>query len=214
MSAVVGTKGAAMTDGGGAGGFLGRWARRKQAARTEAPATATSTPDPAPTAQPTGAEPPFDLTALPRIEDLTGQSDFSLFLNKAVPDALRREALRKLWLVDASVRDYKPLVEYDWDFNSPGYGKLLPTDDVQRLARALFEPSEAAPAEPQPAPTPADPEPDAAAGIAAAFGEPGPPSADREPPTLDSAGAAEGAAVDSITPEPTTRRRHGGALPA
>ncbi len=42
--------------------------------------------------------------------------DFSMFMNKAVPDRLRRRALRKLWLSNPLLANVDGLVDYGEDF--------------------------------------------------------------------------------------------------
>jgi hypothetical protein len=87
---------------------LSRWSRRKlDAARaTEkpvAPAGATAAnaeaPAPPPTTAPGTAKPPgqTSLPALPAIDSLSFESDFSAFLQPQVDESLRRQALKKLF---------------------------------------------------------------------------------------------------------------------
>jgi hypothetical protein len=65
---------------------------------------------------------------LPRLEDLTVESNVAAFLRKGVPDALRNAALRKMWSLDPAIRDHVGLAECAWDFNQPesipGFGSL------------------------------------------------------------------------------------------
>lgn len=130
--------------------FLARWARRKQAQKAEKPAAVEATKPqnlPAdratekPAAAPTEGE-TIDLASLPPIESLGADSDYTIFLRPGVPDSLRLAALRQLWLTEPSIRNYEALVDYAWDFNAPGYGKLLPTDDVEKLLKAVFRDQE------------------------------------------------------------------------
>ncbi len=170
--------------------FLARWSRRKSQAREVPP------PDPAiePVAAPQPE--PIDLASLPSIESLTADSDFTVFLRPGVPDALRNAALQKLWRTEPSVVNYVPLVEYNWDFNAPGYGALKATDDVAKLARQVWgglkPPADEPPATAESA-TPPQP----------------PPAPPPDPPPLPIASSAPDA---SSTPE-LPRRKHGGALP-
>ena len=60
------------------------------------------------------------------------------FLKAAVPDALRLAALRKAWSTDSEIAGFRGFADYDWDFNAPGYGKLLPIDDIRKLCDAIF----------------------------------------------------------------------------
>jgi hypothetical protein len=109
-----------------------RWSRRKQAARsieaaepekdqlapdTVAPADADRVEEQRAAAEPEAAEP---AEPLPRIEDLTAQSDLSAFLRKGVPKMLKSAALRRMWSLDPVIRDYVGPSEYAWDFNTPG----------------------------------------------------------------------------------------------
>ena len=112
--------------------IFARWARRKQAVRESeahgpdreegnfdqaaAQRDAESADPPIAAAGPDAehAEP------LPRLEDLTGESDLSAFLREGVPEALRSAALRKVWSLDPAIRDYIGPSEYAWDFNQPG----------------------------------------------------------------------------------------------
>jgi len=66
--------------------FLSRWSRRKREQRDAPPATTPARPAPE-------QEPP----ALPALETLTPDSDFSGFLHPKVDDKLRRAALKKLF---------------------------------------------------------------------------------------------------------------------
>jgi len=195
--------------------FLSRWAQRKAEVRkAEAePAEPTVAVDAAPEAE-------LDLTTLPPIETLTESSDFTVFLGKGVPEAMRQAALRKLWVTDPSVRDYKPLVEYNWDFTAPGYGDLLPTDDIKKFVQHIL---------------PDEPRPDAEAApetVAEADATPPAGMAEQlaiEPPTgtgslrVEALPDADIIVQASPLPEPqdqpqalseaAPRRRHGGALP-
>ena len=78
-------------------GFLARWSQRKQEAKQPEPApdepTAAAEKAPAPVAE-TEAEPEFDLSSLPKLEEMTGATDITGFLQKGVPEHLRNAALR------------------------------------------------------------------------------------------------------------------------
>jgi hypothetical protein len=64
--------------------FLSRWSRRKRAAlAAPAPAAATAVATPAP--------------ALPALESVTFDSDFTAFMHAKVDEGVRRAALRKLF---------------------------------------------------------------------------------------------------------------------
>ena len=88
--------------------------------------------------------PPLDVSSLPPIESIVAGSDIRAFLQKGVPAALTRAALRQAWSSDPAIRDFIEIAENQWDFADPkeipGFGPLAPTDDVQRLvAQALGE---------------------------------------------------------------------------
>lgn len=101
------------------------------------------------------AGPPIDLSSLPRIEELTTESDLGAFLRPGVPQALRAAALRRMWSLDPAVRDFINCVDYQWDFNTPGglpfgFANELGGDVAKLLAQAigkLEEPGPEAPAE-------------------------------------------------------------------
>jgi Protein of unknown function (DUF3306) len=123
-------------------GRFARWSQRKAAARRggalpvepdEAPApvqvrddqppAAPERNDPAPVAADIAKE-PAEATAedavvseLPPVEDLTFQSDFTVFMRKNVPEAIRRAALRKLWGSDPVLANLDGLNDYCEDFN-------------------------------------------------------------------------------------------------
>jgi Protein of unknown function (DUF3306) len=90
--------------------FLSRWSRQK---RTQ----------PQPTVAPSPAqadEPPFDPATLPNIDELTAESDIAAFMQKGVPEALQRLALRRMWSLDPGIRDFVEVAENQWDFNAAG----------------------------------------------------------------------------------------------
>ena len=109
--------------------FLARWSRRKQvrpeaddgraqerSAREEAPAERS---DADPTAAPSEQE---IVSRLPDIDSMDDSSDFTVFLQKGVPEALRRQALKKLWRVNPLFAHLDGLNDYDEDFTAVGLG--------------------------------------------------------------------------------------------
>lgn len=189
-----------MSNGDAGDNFLSRWSKRKAEVRKQERA-------PEPDAAAPEAEEEFDIASLPSIDSLTAESDFSLFLKKGVPAALRTAALRKLWLVEPSVVNYKALVEYNWDFTAPGYGELLPSDDIAKMAQQVFSGFSQKP-------KPAETEMPVEEG--AAESRPALP-APEEGPVADMAPAvstAEPEATAELPAEPLRKRRHGGALPS
>lgn len=202
------------------GSFLRRWSRRKEEARH--PEESAPAEHPAEPAAEEAAEAPFDPASLPPLENLGPDSDYTAFLRRGVPKALRSAALRRAWASQPAIAGHRPLVEYDWNWNAPGYGRLWPTDNAGPLIDSLFRhlKEEAAPAAaPEPRAPGAEAGPPASEAPAADTGpEAGPPptdappapegpeAADPEPGTL----VAEEAGPGRATP----RRRHGGAMPA
>jgi len=105
---------------------LSRWSERKIAAQR-----GEVVPEPADEVQPTqeasvepnqslsaeGAPVDDEMPVLPPIEELTAESDYTVFLNAKVPEALRRAALRKLWTSDPVLANLDGLNDYDHDYN-------------------------------------------------------------------------------------------------
>jgi hypothetical protein len=137
------------------GSFLSRWSRRKQEARRPEhrpePVDDEGRAGPAPEAEafPPADQPaepalsPEELAELPKIEELTAETDISAFLRKGVPDALRNAALRRMWLLDPAIRDFVGEArDYAYDWNTPGgvpgSGELPPGEDVQTMLRQVF----------------------------------------------------------------------------
>ena len=89
------------------------------------------------------AEPEFDLSSLPTLEELTETTDITAFLEKGVPEHLRNAALRKSWALDPAIRNYvNPALEYAYDWNTPGGvpggGELDAGVDVARLVSQIM----------------------------------------------------------------------------
>jgi hypothetical protein len=124
--------------------LLERWSRRKRASGPaeaqpdEGPAEHASVGAPSSSAPPAPepAEPPFDLSKLPPLESITGETDIRAYLAPGVPAELTRAALRRAWAADPNIRDFVGLSENSWDFNSPdgvsGFGRLNMTDEMRR----------------------------------------------------------------------------------
>ena len=102
--------------------FLARWSQRKHEAKQpdqDAP-TANSDAPSGPVAESNAAQ-EFDLSSLPKLEDVTATTDITAFLRKGVPDHLRNAALRKSWALDPAIRNYvNPALDYAYDWNTPG----------------------------------------------------------------------------------------------
>ncbi len=109
---------------------VARWSRRKHETRDVIETSDTPKTQEAP-ASPDQEREKTDqadaVAALPPIDGLTAESDFTPFLDRAVPAELRRLALRKLWLSDPSFGHLDGLNDYDDDFRTLGVGKLVRT---------------------------------------------------------------------------------------
>jgi hypothetical protein len=138
--------------------FLSRWSRRKQEVRTSEPAPEDAVPpanaasDPADqTAIDGGSNEPPDsgaelsaeeVAALPSLEDLTADTDLSVFLRRGVPVLLRKAALRRMWVLDPKIRDFVcEAREYAYDWNTPGgvpgNGPLPSSEEILRMAARI-----------------------------------------------------------------------------
>jgi hypothetical protein len=140
--------------------FLARWSRRKRAAAEDSEPAKADIADPrpddakaasadqagaeraiAPMPQAAATEPVFDLSKLPPLESITAETDIRAFLTPGVPADLTRAALRRAWAADPTIRDFKGLADYDWDFTAPGalpgFGPLEMTDDLRRAVAEM-----------------------------------------------------------------------------
>lgn len=129
-------------------GFLARWSQRKQEAKQPEPKpdepvaeSVESQGSSAP--QREDVAPEFDLSTLPKLEELTASTDISAFLRKGVPEHLRNAALQKSWALDPAIRNYvNPALEYAYDWNTPGGvpggGELGAGVDVARLVSQIM----------------------------------------------------------------------------
>jgi len=126
-------------------GFLSRWSQRKQEAKQpepkpDEPVAEASPPQPVAETEP---EPEFDLSSLPKLEEMTGTTDITGFLRKGVPEQLRNAALRQSWALDPAIRNYvNPALEYAYDWNTPGgvpgSGEIGAGMDVARLVSQIM----------------------------------------------------------------------------
>ena len=128
-------------------GFLARWSQRKREAAKAEPKEAASEGAAQPTIDPPQAlgepEPAFDLDSLPKLEDLTKDTDMTVFFKKGVPEGIRNAALRKSWALDPAIRNYvNPALDYAYDWNTlggvPGSGELAPGTDIARMVAEVF----------------------------------------------------------------------------
>jgi hypothetical protein len=156
-------------------GFRQRWSRRKAQARAPVEELAPEPPEeqaeasPAPAAQPPATPPDagalddadraVDLDALPDIDSLTYESDFTVFMRKGVPAELRKRALQRLWRSNPTLANLDGLVEYGGDYTKLGTTKQIVRTAYQvgRGMLAQIEPRAEPPAaEVASAPAPAD----------------------------------------------------------
>jgi hypothetical protein len=221
-------------------GFLARWSQRKQEAKQpepkpDAPAGQSVESPGSPAPQGEDITPEFDLSTLPKLEELTGSTDISAFLRKGVPEHLRNAALQKSWALDPAIRNYvNPALEYAYDWNMPGGvpggGELGAGVDVARLVSQIMgEPAaettnssasskdEAAssPAEPSEHDLSAKPQEDLPVQSLRQSGE---PTAEAEPVSTSDGDASEHAPAEETQPvQPVAPqqpvRRHGTAKP-
>lgn len=141
------------------GRFLERWSRRKAATTAESPPTAQA-PAQAPAAG--GESDPAAheelIASLPDIESLDADSDFKVFLQEGVPDALKRRALRKLWRLNPVIASVDGLNDYDDDFTDAATviegmqtlfqaGKGMRSEEAEAVRREAAEAEAAAAAE-------------------------------------------------------------------
>ena len=114
---------------------LDRWSRRRAAVQAEAEAEALAQQQAdvaerqAELAEKTDAEILAELD-LPDPETLQPGDDFSGFMQAAVPEHLRKQALRRLWRSNPVLANVDNLVDYGEDFTKEGaLGKAVKTAD-------------------------------------------------------------------------------------
>jgi len=205
--------------------FLSRWSKRKREALAQpaddAGASLAEGVETGGEQAEQGEEEPFDLSLLPDLESLTGESDIQSFLHKAVPDVLRNAALRKVWALDPAVRNYVgEALDYAYDWNTPGaipgFGEMLSNEQSAEFVRNLL----------------AGPEADEKVIEHAAVQQNEPPLSASRPEHDDQKNDAtdhnnqpienkdfnnephQAAPQPEETIQPLRQRRHGGALPA
>ncbi|MCG8543059.1 MAG: DUF3306 domain-containing protein [Alphaproteobacteria bacterium] len=187
--------------------FLNRWSRRKTEAKEkpvqpEAPArdaeakgaVAARTED-RPNDGDTEKRKPdaIDLDALPDIDSMDENSDFSVFMQDGIPDALRNRALRKLWQTDPAFNVVDGLVEYGEDFTDlTAVAESVKT--AYKVGKGMVEDEETADAK--------DAETDAEPAVEAA-------TTPREIDPADDSGAPEESDRDAASPKesPETQKR-------
>lgn len=151
--------------------FLSRWSRRKAEQQSDIPeaddvSAPAETLNEQPAVAPEDLPPPPSDEDMPAIESLDESSDYSQFFSPNVSEALRQQALRKLFrLPEFNVRD--GLNDYDGDFSQM---PALSAEVAQQL-RSWFDEQkeafhEALNEEESPAPEPETNEDDNAVGDA------------------------------------------------
>ena len=85
----------------------------------------------------------FDLVDLPSMVSISATTDIRPFLAPGVPRELKLAALRRAWVVDPRIRDFRGLQENGWDFDNPseipGFGTLEPRADTRILVAPVFD---------------------------------------------------------------------------
>jgi hypothetical protein len=126
----------------GEGGGLRRWSERKRLAKQDASTLAEHAGAKSAVSQtPSGAHDTLDEQAdapvLPPIDSLDEHSDYRGFMSDKVSEALRLQALRKLFsLPQFNIRD--GLNDYDEDFSTfRSLGDIIPHDMARGIERAL-----------------------------------------------------------------------------
>lgn len=127
--------------------------------RLETPAVARPRNPPPADAEPAQTEAMLTEADLPSIEGLTAQSDYTVFLKNNVPEALRKAALRKLWVSDPVLANLDGLNDYDDDYTI--VTAMTMDDTSYKIGRGFLED------EPEPELEPGA-EPDAAPQLAQA----------------------------------------------
>jgi hypothetical protein len=104
-------------------GFLERWSRRKRGESADGDlGTEAAEAPPLSEADPAESDEgdPEVIAKLPDLDSLTEETDFTVFFQDGVPEALRRKALRKLWRLNPIFAHLDGLNDYDEDFSALG----------------------------------------------------------------------------------------------
>lgn len=179
-------------------GFLSRWSQRKQRSRDGTPPAEPLEEAPAAEALAASEDAAGDperlteeqIAPLPDPDSLQAGDDFKPFLQRGVPEILKRRALRRLWSVNPLFNLRDGLNEYDEDY----------TDAATVVAnlKTLFQPGKGMPqperwqkpeAPPEEAPEAGPPAAAEASGAEQTDGAPEGPEAEREPSQAMAAGA-------------------------
>jgi len=214
--------------GGEDKGFLARWSQRKHEAKQpkqDAPVAGAGLPQEHIAEGDAGQE--FDLSSLPKLEEITSTTDITAFLRKGVPEHLRNAALRKSWALDSAIRNYvSPALEYAYDWNTPGgvpgSSEIGAGMDVARLVAQIMGGGESGSVEPsgsvaQPEREPAtDPAPSPDHGATQDCGPDLPPEASRLGNETEKGTGIEAAPASAEIESAASQqavRRHGSAKP-
>lgn len=104
--------------------FLKRWSRMKSGEEAEAPEPSVAVAEAEEGAlvdpQGDGDVPAIDPADLPDVESLGKDSDYTVFMQEGVPDALRNLALRKLFASNPALAVLDGLNDYDEDYSKLG----------------------------------------------------------------------------------------------
>lgn len=185
--------------------FLSRWSRRKQDAR-HAPEPEPE-PDAAPATEPAPEKTDEEILeelGLPDPDSLGPGADFKAFMAKAVPDRIRRRALRKLWLSNPALANLDQLVDYGEDYTDSAtvVANLQSAYQVGRgyLDKLARTPEDAGPVAPDPEPAEAS----AAAGGSAEADERAAEAGENADPAMDDGetAASETETAESAGAEP------------
>ncbi|MEM8752820.1 MAG: DUF3306 domain-containing protein [Pseudomonadota bacterium] len=180
-----------MTAGEEAEGFLARWSRRKQ-----------DGPEPEPLAEAESPPPAEDLRdddeilaelGLKHPDELLPGDDVRGFMQAAVPDRLRRMALRRLWRSNPALANLDGLVDYGDDFTDAGVGAGV-VETIYRVGKGMLP-------DPEPEETAAEPADGTAGDAAAEDATAGTPEEAAEEPAAEGPADAP-AAGDEPPPEP------------
>ncbi len=204
--------------------FLERWSRRKQtrpeaedgriaakpADETSSPARDAAAPVKSPDAESQAAREAEIVARLPDIDSLNESSDFTVFLQQGVPEALRRQALKKLWRVNPIFAHLDGLNEYDEDFTAARTG-VAGLKTAYKVGKGYLSDDEpAVSSDEQPGPSPAESVPSEEIAAAEERVDEGAPGDAEEPPEAASAAGeperTPAAAESSARPDPRRDR--------
>jgi hypothetical protein len=212
-------------------GFLSRWSQRKRA--VEEAASEPEVPQQAESSA-AGDDDTIDPKDLPDIDSLDAGSDYTVFLKKGVPPALKRKALNKLWQTDPAFRHICMLDDYNLDYTDAamvvpnlktlfqvGRGMVLPEEEeaaakaaAEAADRAVEVPqgAEALPGAPEPATGDSEAAEAAAARPPQSRPKPRMPGTPRVPPaaTREASGPGSGGASAPRQGERSARQRRWG----